>query len=129
MNERGSVTVLAVGIVALIAVLGLMLGVAGQFLAARGQAQAAADAAALAAAPVTFRQFGSTVGPAGEAARLASANGARLVRCDCPIDRSFAVRVAEVEVVRDVSLILLGNRPVRAVAAAEFAPVMMFLGE
>jgi hypothetical protein len=107
----------------------MMLGAAGQFLATRSQAQAAADAAALAAAPLTFRPFGSAGGPGEEAARLAAANGARLVRCDCPIDRSFAVRVVEVEVTREVPVLVLGNRRVRAVAAAEFTPVELFLSE
>ena len=127
MNERGSVTVLVLGVIALTAVLGMMLGTVGQFLTARSQAQTAADAAALAAAPLTFRPYGSERGPAGEAARLAAANGAQLVRCDCSTDRSFAVRVVEVEVVREVSLLVLGTHKVRAVAAAEFTPVRTFI--
>jgi secretion/DNA translocation related TadE-like protein len=129
VNDRGSVTVLGLGLIAVIVVLGLMLATAGQYLAARSQIQTAADAAALAAAPVTFRPFGSGDGPAGEAARLAAANGAQLVECDCPIDRSFAVRVVEVEVTRKVSLLVLGSRDMRAVAAAEFTPIRLFLSE
>jgi secretion/DNA translocation related TadE-like protein len=127
VSERGSVTVLALGVIAAVVMLGLVLGSAGQFLAARGQAQTAADAAALAAAPITFRPFGAASGPAAEAARLAAVNGSQLVSCDCPIDRSFAVRVVEVEVAREVSLLVLGSRNVRAVAAAEFTPVKLFL--
>lgn len=129
MNDRGSVTVLVLGLVAVVVVLGLMLGTTGQYLAARSQIQAAADAAALAAAPLTFRPFGSTNGPAVEAARLAAANGAQLIDCDCSIDRSFAVRVVEVEVAADVRLLVLGPRRVRAVAAAEFTPVKLFLSK
>jgi secretion/DNA translocation related TadE-like protein len=129
VNDRGSVTVLALGLIGVIAVLGLMLATTGQYLAARSQAQTAADAAALAAAPLTFRPFGSANGPAAEAARLAAANGAQLVGCDCSIDRSFAVRVVQVEVTRRVSLLILGTRNIRTVAAAEFTPVKLFLSE
>lgn len=114
---------LIVGVVGLVVVLGVMLGTAGHYLGSLSQAQTAADSAALAAAPVTFRPFGSQGDPAAEAARLAVANGARLVNCVCPIDRSWAERVVKVEVVREVNLAVLGRRDVRAKAAAEFAPI------
>ena len=110
-------------IIGLIIVLGLMLGTAGHYLSVRSQVQAAADAAALAAAPVTFRPFGSDGNPTVEAARFAARNGARLIRCMCPIDRSWADRTVEVEVGWEISLLGLGRREVRAVAAAEFSPV------
>jgi secretion/DNA translocation related TadE-like protein len=129
VTDRGSVTVLMLGMVGLIMVLGVMLGTTGHYLAARSHAQAAADAAALAAAPVTFRPFGSQGNPAAEAGRLAAANGGRLVRCTCPIDRSWADRTVQVEVVRQVNLIVLGQLDVRAVAAAEFAPIELLLND
>jgi hypothetical protein len=110
-------------VVAVTIVLGLMLATAGHYLSIRSQVQAAADAAALAAAPVTFRPYGSGGNPAAEAARLAAANRARLVRCICSIDPTWATRRVEVEVLREVDLIVLGRRAVRAVAAAEFAPI------
>ena len=125
MSERGSVTVLVVGLVGMLVVLGMMLGAAGQFLSARGRVQAAADAAALAAAPVTFRRFGSSGDPAAEAARLAGANGARLIRCFCSIDRSWDSRIVEVEVGEDINVIGLGLMEVRGKAAAEFIPVQL----
>lgn len=127
MRDHGSASVLILGMVGLTVVLGLMLGTAGHYLSVRSQAQAAADAAALAAAPVTFRPFGSEGDPAAEAVRLANANGAQLVRCVCQIDRSWAVRIVEVEVAWEIDLIGLGRREVRAVAAAEFVPVNLLL--
>jgi hypothetical protein len=119
--------VLILGVVALLVVFGVMLGTVGHYLTARSEVQAAADAAALAAAPVTFRPFGSQGNPGAEAARLAIANGARLARCLCPIDRSWTSRVVEVLVIREISLVVLGRREIRAVAAAEFAPVELLL--
>ncbi|MGZ8785222.1 MAG: pilus assembly protein TadG-related protein, partial [Acidimicrobiia bacterium] len=67
MSDRGSVSVMSIGLVGLLIVLGLMLGTAGHYLTVQSRVQAAADAAALAAAPVTFRPFGSAGNPAGEA--------------------------------------------------------------
>jgi secretion/DNA translocation related TadE-like protein len=127
MSDRGSVSVLILGIVAWLVVLGVMLVTLGHFLTVRSEVQAAADAAALAAAPVTFHPFGSQGNPAAEAARLAIANGTRLARCLCPIDRSWASRVVEVLVIREVDLAVLGRREIRAVAAAEFAPVELLI--
>ncbi len=123
MNDRGSVSLLVLGLVGVLIVLGLMLGSVGNYLSVRGRAQMAADAAALAAAPVTFRPFGSLGSPAAEAARLAAANGATLVACVCPVDHSWSSRIVEVEVEREVDIVVLGRRAVRAAAAAEFAPV------
>ena len=123
MSDRGSVSVLVLGVVVLMIVLSLMLGTVGHYLSVAGRVQTAADAAALAAAPVTFRPFGSDGSPTAEAVRLAAANGARLIRCSCSIDRSWAVRIVEVEVVQEVNLLVVGRREVRAVAAAEFTPV------
>ena len=125
MSERGSVSVLIVGVIGMLVVLGLMLGAVGQFLSTRSRVQAAADAAALAAAPVTFRRFGSTGDPTAEAARFAEANGVRLIRCYCSIDRSWDPRIVEVEVGEEINLIVLGPTEVRAKAAAEFLPVQL----
>lgn len=118
-----------VGFIGLLVVLGMMLGAIGQFLSAQSRIQAAADAAALAAAPVTFRRFGSAGDPTAEAARLAAANGGRLLRCDCSIDRSWDPRIVEVEVGEEIRLIGLGPMEVRAKAAAEFLPVQLLVHE
>lgn len=127
MNDRGSVSVLLLGFIAMVVMLGLVLGAAGQFLSAQSRVQAAADAAALAAAPVTFRPFGSGGDPTAEASRFAEENEGRLIRCICPIDRSWDSRTVEVEVGREINLIGLGPTEVRARAAAEFLPVQLLV--
>ena len=123
MNERGSASVLVVGLVGFLVVLGVMLGAVGHYLSVHSSVQAAADAAALAAAPVTFHPFGSGGDPAVEAARFAAANGARLIDCVCDVDRSWRARIVRVEVGREVGLVGLGPIEIRAQAAAEFIPI------
>lgn len=91
----------------------------GRLVAAHTQATAAADAAALAAAPLTF----AGGDPRSEAAAFATRNGARLEACRCRLDRSLAARVVRVEVTKTIDLALFGSRTVRARAAAEFAPL------
>lgn len=114
---------LAVG--ALVVVLGVAIADVGIYLASRLQAAAAADAAALAAAPVTFAPFGARGTPAQEAARLAAANGTRLVQCRCPLDRSWNPRVVEVVVARTVALVGLPPVDVTAASRAEFDPTAL----
>jgi len=99
-----------------------------QLVVARTRAATAADAAALAAAPVTFRGFGTGATPEGEAARFAALNGADLVECRCPIDRSWSRRTVTVAVSHEVVLRLLGRHMVTAAAAAEFVPVELMAG-
>ncbi len=122
MSDRGSAGVVMLAVAGLVAVLAMALAHAGVLFAARAQAQAAADAAALAAAPLTFRG-GS---PAAAAARFAAANGARLVRCRCPVDRSFATRIVAVEVARLEWVPVLGEVPIHAAARAEFVPAASY---
>ncbi len=85
----------------------------------------AADAAALAAAPLTFARFGGESQPERAAARAAAENGARLQVCRCDIDHSWASRTVVVAVVTDVDLLLLPSRSLRATAAAEFRPASL----
>ena len=124
-RERGSAAILLLGVAGLVVVLTIGVVDVGLALAARLQAAAAADAAALAAAPVTFRPFGSAGSPASEADRLAVANGAVLASCRCPIDRSWHSRVVEVDVRRRVSLLGLGSVTVTASSRAEFDPARL----
>lgn len=124
-GERGSAAVLLLAVAGLVLLLGLGVADAGIAFSARLQAAAAADAAALAAAPVTFRPFGAAGSPAMEARRLASANGAQLIKCSCPIDRTWRPRVVEVAVERRVELLGLGTITIRAASRAEFAPVAL----
>ncbi len=119
MNEKGSSTLVALTWVTVLVLVAAGMAGAGRLVAAHTQATAAADAAALAAAPVTF--LGGN--PEGEAAKFAAVNGARLLRCDCRRDSSFASRTVVVEVAQQVDLPVFGLRTVRARAAAEFAPL------
>jgi hypothetical protein len=124
-RERGSVAVLLLAVAGLALLLALGVADAGIAFGARLQAAAAADAAALAAAPVTFRPFGATGSPAAEARRLASANGTVLTECSCAVDRTWRSRVVEVAVERRVELLGLGVITVSASSRAEFSPMAL----
>ena len=121
-GQDGAVSLLMLAVGALTVVLAVLTADVGGLLAAHLQASAAADAAALAAAPVTFRPFGSVESPAGEAARFAIANGARLVSCRCPVDPSWVRREVEVVVAVPVELIVFGAAEAQARSLAEFVP-------
>lgn len=125
MSERGSTGVALVAVVTVALLLGLVVADVAGYLMGRAHALTAADAAALAAAPVTFRPFGTARPPAGEAAAVAGANGARLVRCRCAVDRSWSPRRVEVEVELLVDLLLFGPQLVRARSRAEFVPARL----
>jgi len=125
MSDRGSVTIAMVGVIAVMLVLTVGLAAVGTWLRANTEASAAADAAALAAAPVTFLPFGAKGTPAEEAARFARRNGARLIWCSCPLDPSWEARTVEVEVERLVHIWPLGDYAVRARGRAEFVPELL----
>ena len=129
MTERGAAAVLLIGVVGLVIVLAAGIADVGLLLGARVRAATAADAAALAAAPVTFAPFGATGGPAAEARRFAALNRARLRTCRCPIDRSWSLRVVQVEVEVDVRLIGFGTVAVTARSSAEFDPSLLLTGD
>lgn len=118
MSDRGSATLPALALVSILVLVAAGLAGVGRLVAAHVQATAAADAAALAAAPLTFLDGD----PRAEADRYARANGARLLRCGCPKDPRWTARVVTVEVALEVDLGLLGTRTTRARAAAEFDP-------
>ncbi|HEX2152674.1 MAG TPA: Rv3654c family TadE-like protein [Acidimicrobiia bacterium] len=124
MTERGSATIVAIALVSgLTLVAGGLVGVA-RLVAAQVQATAAADAAALAAAPLTFLPGD----PRGEARDYASANGARLTACVCWSDTSFRSRVVTVTVAKEVVVPVFGSLVVKARAAAEFDPMDLLGG-
>ncbi len=112
-------------IVAVMLLLTVLVADVAGYITAGVQAATAADAAALAAAPLTFRSFGSPRTPRQEAARFAAANGAVVVSCRCPVDTSWGRRVVEVVVERRVDLVLFGRRPIRALGRAEFVPTLL----
>jgi len=127
-GQRGSATILLLAVAGLVLMLTIGVADVGLAFAGRLQAAAAADAAALAAAPVTFRPFGAAGTPTAEARRFADANGATLVACRCPIDRSWQPRVVEVVVERRVALLGIGTVSVRASSRAEFSPTALITG-
>ncbi len=126
MNDQcGGAVTLMLAAVGLLALLIIGLADAGVIIAARHQAAAAADAAALAAAPVTFRAFGAAGTASHEAARFAAMNGASVVSCRCRVDRSWRARTVEVVVERTVRLVGGGALTVRARSTAEFDPAQL----
>lgn len=98
MRERGSAAIAMMGIVAVAAA--LMVGAArlGAGVVAKGRADTAADASALAAADMLALGRGSGVAEAA-ARDTAAMNGGRLVSCDC------GGRFATVEVETDVGVL------------------------
>lgn len=122
--EEGSVG-LGVALAGVVVVLIVAVGAVGAGIGAYTKAAGAADAAALAAAPVTFLPFGATGTPAQEAARFATANGATLVVCRCAVDRSWETRTVVVTVARTVSILGIGDVTVRATSRATFAPAAL----
>jgi len=122
--EAGSV-VLGAAVVAFGALMALAVATVAAGVAARVAASNAADAAALAAAPVTFRPFGAQGTPAREAAVFAARNGARLIACACPVDRSWRPRTVSVLVERELRIPGLGPVRVTATSRATFDPTRL----
>lgn len=116
---------LGMGVLVLVLVLAVAVGSVGAGIAGYVQAAGAADAAALAAAPVTFRPFGARGSPGQEAARFAAANGTRLIRCTCPVNRSWRKRTVTTVVSRLVTVPGLGRFEVRATSRATFEPAAL----
>jgi hypothetical protein len=106
---------------AVVLLAGLVATDAARLMVARVEAQTAADAAALAAAPVTFAPFGARGDARSEAERFAAANGARLVDCACPPDPVWRARVVTVTVAVDGGG-LFGVGEIQARASARFDP-------
>lgn len=125
MSERGSASLALLGVAGLVLVLAMGLVAVGNLLRARVEAGTAADAAALAAAPVTFLPFGARGTPSEEAARFAALNGARIISCSCPVDHSWEPRTVEVRTERVVAIWPLGVFRVQGVGRAEFVPALL----
>ena len=112
--ERGSITVVAAAVMALVAVLTMGAADVGKALVARERAQAAADAAALAAAQELVMPTGRT--PTELAAEYALRNGATLASCTCAPGTTEAV--VETRVIVGALLLIPGDHVVVAVARA-----------
>lgn len=121
-SERGSVTLIGLAVLVCGALFALALVDVARVIAAVERAQTAADAAALAAAPVTFRPFGAAGDARTEAETFAAANGARLLRCSCPTDRSASARSVDVTVAVSIRTVLFGSWRTIASGRAEFDP-------
>ena len=122
-SESGVASLIGAALVAVGLVFAFLVSDVAHLVEARARLLVAADAAALAAAPVTFAPFGAVGLPIAEATRFAAANGAELIECRCPIDQSWSQRDIIVTVGGSVDLVLLGHRNIQATAAARFRPV------
>lgn len=122
MNERGAAGIVMLAVAAVILLFTVVLVAIGGVQFARLRATTAADAAALAAAPVTFLAFGAEGTPRDEAGRFALLNGGSLVSCRCPVDRSWEPRTVEVRVRASIGVPLFGDIAVEATGRAEFTP-------
>lgn len=119
--ERGSATILVLVVLAGLILSGATIATLGQGQIAAVRAQTAADAAALAAAPATFRGGSPTV----IAAEYAKANGALLVDCQCAVDTTWRTRRAKVTVQVPIEVFGLGRVTITRSATAEFEPVAL----
>ena len=125
MNERGSVSVIVAAIVPGLVIAGTVIVALTQVVIGSERAAAAAEAGALAAAPVTFRPFGTDATASQEAARVVAANGGALTNCSCPHDATWETRVVRVEVQVEVDVILFGSITLTRHARAEFSPTKL----
>ncbi len=124
-REAGSVGILLLAVAAVSLMLSLAIVATGQYLVGFARAQAAADAAALAAAPVTFRPFGATGSARREAAIFAAANDSLLIGCVCAADPSWDARTVVVTVRTSFRVVLFGEQSVEAAGRAEFIPARL----
>ncbi len=123
-GEDGSMLV-GFGLSVVLMVFLLGVGIVGGAAVAYATAASAADAAALASAPVTFLPFGATGTPRQEASRFAEANGTTLVSCSCPFDPSWDKRTVSVTVAKTISLPVVGQLRIAATSRAEFDPMKL----
>ena len=113
-REKGSVSILAAGVMVALSVLCLGASDVARVLSAAARAQTAADAAALAAAQEIALPGGSA--PNDVAASYAARNGGELVSCDC--DPGAPAAVVEVRVAVGRLLLFGTDRVVTARAKA-----------
>jgi secretion/DNA translocation related TadE-like protein len=113
-DQRGSVSILAIGLLAAAVAASVLVSDIGVLTARRARAAAAADAAALAAAEELALGHGDSAAEAA-ASRLAETNQARLLWCSC---RGLAAVVA-VEVDTDLPVVHTVSARARAVVGDE----------
>ena len=113
-GERGSVSLIAAGIMTMLFVLAVASADLARVLSAAARAQTAADAAALAAAQELALPSGET--PSSVAAGYAEKNGAELIACSCPPGSGEAV--VEVRIPTGDLMMFPDTEPVHASARA-----------
>ncbi len=113
-SERGSITVVAAGVIAITVIATMGVADVGKALVARAHGQRAADAAALAAAQELALPTGRV--PAEVAADLAARNGTALTACVCPAGSLEATVTVRADVGR--LLLLPGDRTIEVMARA-----------
>ena len=91
MIERGSVTILVATGALLLSLSGLAVADVGAMLVARGRAQSAADAAALAAVAQQAPILDQGSDPEGAARDTAERNGVILLSCECEVGTTDAI--------------------------------------
>ena len=112
--ERGSISVVAAGIMALVLVVAVLCADVAKALMTASRAQTAADAAALAAAQSLVAPGGGD--PKEAASAYAAANGGKVIRCECAAGGSEVT--VSVAVGMGSLLLLPGDREVVRAARA-----------
>lgn len=125
--EAGAATVVSAALVATSLALAVIVADIGMVLRVRSQVAAAADAGALAAAPLTFQPGGAE--PGVVAADFVMRNGATLMRCDCPVDRTWSARTVTVVAAATAGTMLAGEVTLAVSSRAEFVPTAQFAGD
>lgn len=95
-KQRGSVSILMVAGALLFSLFALAVADLGSMLLARGRAQQAADAAALAAVVQQAPVLEQGDDPEGAARHVAERNGATLVSCECDVGTTDATIEVEI---------------------------------
>jgi secretion/DNA translocation related TadE-like protein len=123
VSDHGFASVVLIALLALAALVCIAMSDAANVVLARARAQAAADAAALSAAQVQWRTS-SRADPREAAAQTATANGAALESCECPVRGASSIVVVS----RPTRIRMLGGAPrsVSARAEATMDPGRMF---
>jgi secretion/DNA translocation related TadE-like protein len=118
-NDHGNASVAVVGGMAVVMVFILGLSDLAVFFIARTRAQTAADSASLAAAAELIPGIGED--PETKAREFATANGAELTSCECPMGGT----VAQVSVAVPVNMTLSVFSDVKEVKASSRAEIDM----
>ena len=124
-TERGSVTVLLVGILVFGFTLVVALAGIGQVVVARAEGGHRRRSWSAGGGPGHVPPVRSIGIPHHEAAKMVRANGAVLVRCACPHDPGYGPRTAVVTARLRTAILGLREVTLEATAAAEFTPVAL----